>query len=114
MNKERLEKQKHIKIKRGEIVFASEETKSFLAAFYFGYHANPIMKLVDKDFLQKLIDVTTKNLNSIGLTWKDIPSDNKKWGVVLEYINYIKENNHELATSRVGAVEGVEQEGNTK
>lgn len=83
---------KHIKLKDNKIIYASNELKYILSAFYFGYRANDVLKLIEKGFLQKLIDTTTKSLMAIGESWDSIPDDTANWGVVMDFINEQKGN----------------------
>lgn len=103
---------KHIKLEDNKITYASDELKYILSTFYFGYYANQAIKFLDKDFLTKLIEATTKGLESIGVSWNDIPEDNHDWGVVLEYINKQKEKIKEKThANRSGNITTTENDG---
>ena len=82
---------KHIEVKDGKIVFASEELEHVLCLFYFGYMASPILLQMNKNFKLELFKFIGDLLTSIGLSWEDIPDKNSDWGDVIIKIRKMKE-----------------------
>lgn len=86
------QKEVHVMLGDGKILFASEEFEMTLCLFYFGFKSSAILSQLNREFLPELIMFTQDRLEKMGLTWDDVPEDNSDWGDIIIKIKQMERN----------------------